>query len=216
MRKTVLLAVVALAQLVAAHPAAAAEVIVPPGNSGAAQYTEAFPTAAGERDAQHKEKRSPQKVLGKKESKQLQGKGADGKAVAKIVAETSPAPDAGGAAGSGTAAGAAGRSGGESGAGGAGGGEGEAKGGGGGAAPGNGGGNGGSGASGGGSGGGGASAQPRSVAQPAGSSGVGEVVGQATGASSGKLGLLLPLILLGAPVWAILWAWRRRQAQRVV
>lgn len=44
-----------------------------------------------------------------------------------------------------------------------------------------------------------------------GSSGVDQVIGQATGASSGDMGALLPLITLGAIGWAGAYAWRRRR-----
>ncbi len=45
-----------------------------------------------------------------------------------------------------------------------------------------------------------------------GSSGLGEVLAQATGSSSGQMGLLLPLILIAALVWAV--AFFRKQRSR--
>lgn len=212
MRATLLTAILALALSLAAPAYAGAEAIVPPGNSAAAQYTEAFPTASGERDTdKQKQKRSPQKVLGEEGSKQLQSKGQDGKAVAEIVAETSPAPDSAAAAvepessGSGGQADGSGNSkgpkdGGE-------GGSQQSSGGG----PAAGGGNGGSSPNGDGT--------ATTTIEVSGSSGLGEAVGQATGASSSDglgMGLLLPLILVGGLVWAILFAWRRRQQDQRV
>lgn len=55
--------------------------------------------------------------------------------------------------------------------------------------------------------------QTRSAAAPPGDSGVGEVVGHATGSSSDELGLLLPLLILGAAGWAVLFALRQRRRQ---
>ena len=47
---------------------------------------------------------------------------------------------------------------------------------------------------------------------PNGSSGLSEVLAQATGTSAdGETGLLLPLTVLGAAVWAAAYAWRRRR-----
>jgi hypothetical protein len=210
MRATPLTAILALALSLAVPTYAGAEVIVPPGNSAAAQYTEAFPTASGERDTdKQKQKRSPQKVLGEEGSKQLQSKGQDGKAVAEIVAETSPAPDSAAAAvepeSSGGQAGGSGNSRGPKD-----GGEGDSQQSSGGGPP-----------AGGGNGGfnpnGGAAA--KTTVEASGSSGLGEAVGQATGASSSDglgMGLLLPLILVGGLVWAILFAWRRRQQDQRV
>jgi hypothetical protein len=48
--------------------------------------------------------------------------------------------------------------------------------------------------------------------EPHGSSGLGEVLGQATGSSSsGQLGLLLPLVVIGAIAWALAFFWRQRR-----
>ena len=43
-----------------------------------------------------------------------------------------------------------------------------------------------------------------------GSSGLGEVLGQATGSSSGQLGLLLPLVIIATAAWACAFFWRQR------
>ena len=49
-------------------------------------------------------------------------------------------------------------------------------------------------------------------AEPSGSSGLGEVIGQATGSSSsGGLGLLLPLVLLGAVGWSVAYVSSKRR-----
>jgi hypothetical protein len=45
---------------------------------------------------------------------------------------------------------------------------------------------------------------------PSGSSGLGEVIAQATGSPSGPLGLLLPLAIVGAAAWALAFALRQR------
>ncbi|MEZ5079037.1 MAG: hypothetical protein R2725_16535 [Solirubrobacterales bacterium] len=58
-------------------------------------------------------------------------------------------------------------------------------------------------------GGGGGEGGPPAIEPPAGSSGAGEVLGQATGLSSGQLGLLLPLLIVGAIVWAAVFLQRR-------
>jgi len=209
MRATPFLAAIVAALLFVAPAGAASEAIVPPGNSAAAQYTEAFPTASGERDTDREQKkRSPQKVLGEKSSKQLQEKGPEGKAVADLVAETSPAPDSTASVEVESPAqprdegGDSGKSGGDSGQ----------------ASQGDGNDSGGAAGSGGGksNGGGGPSSAAPAGSGSSGSSGVGEVVGQATGASSGELGLFLPLILLGGLLWAVLFAWRRRQQDQRV
>ncbi len=207
MRATPLTAILALALSLSLPAYSAAEVIVPPGNSAAAQYTEAFPTASGERDTEkQKQKRSPQKVLGEKGSKQLQSKGKDGEAVAEIVAETSPAPDSAAVVESSSSSGQSGSGSSKGGNpkdskdGGDGGSQQSA---------------GGGSAAGGGNGGGGAAA--KTTVSASGSSGVGEAVGQATGSSSSDgLGILLPLILVGGLVWAIIFAWRRRQQDQRV
>lgn len=183
--------------------AAAAETVVPPGNSAATQYTEAFPTAGGNAVSNNginggSGGSSPSKVLGHGNAKKLESQGKTGREVAKLAAETAPSRGAAAPAASQGTGGTGGHS----------------------QAPGA---NGGGGA-GGGSGGAPAhkTASPGAAELPSqhlvdsakagdGSSGLGQVVGQATGSSDGQLGLLLPLILLGTVIWAATYAWRRRR-----
>ncbi len=201
-------ALLALALIALPATISAAAEIVPPGNSAASQYTEAFPTTGGERETEDsgKGKAVPAKTLGARNAKQLESKGKDGKAVAEFAAETAPAPvvtespQGGSEPDSGETGGQDNGSGG--------------------------------GAAGGGNGSGGGSGQGSpsaigdgkavstgfvtSLEEPSGSSGFGEVLGEATGSSSGKLGLLLPLIVIGAIVWSLFYLWRQRQqGQRV-
>lgn len=195
-------AVLAIA-LLAFVPSAGAE-IVPPGNSAASQYTEAFPSPGGERETEGRKqgKVVPADVLGARNSDRLESKGKEGKAVAEFAAETAPAPVSGLSEQSGQPPSDQGGGDDEQ----AGGGGASSGGGGGSSEP--------AGADSGGSasgpatgpkGGGGA------VEQPSGSSGFSEVVGQMTGSSSGKLGLWLPLIVIGAVVWSLVYFWRQRQ-----
>lgn len=199
----------AVAVFALALPAvAAAEAIVPPGNSAAAQYTEAFPTSGGEKETGEgkKAKPTPNQTLGGRNARNLESKGAEGKAVADFAAETAPTPVAtpveqsgggGGTAGAGDAKEAGDAKGQAEKADKAdkadrGSGDDEGK-----SAAGAGGGSGGSGGA---------------ASQPSGSSGLGEVLGQATGSSSsGKLGLLLPLIIVGAVAWSLFFLWRQKQ-----
>jgi hypothetical protein len=197
MRKAMISGLVLAAMALVVPVSALAEGIVPPGNSAASQYTEAFPTAVGEKDSEGKKKpdRSPSKVLGPRKARELEEQGSAGEAVADFAAETSPDPVApsaeqksGSPDGKKKAAGKSGESEGNGG---------EQSG----VTAGNG--------SGSGPGGG-------TLVSDSGSSGFGEVVGQATGTTdSGKLGLLLPLILAGAAIWAFAFYWRSRQKQRV-
>lgn len=47
---------------------------------------------------------------------------------------------------------------------------------------------------------------------PSGSSGLGEVIAQATGSSSsGEMGLLLPLVIVAALAWSLSYFWRQRR-----
>jgi hypothetical protein len=149
--------------------------LIPPGNSAATQYTEAYPTAGGSRKAERGDKqqnRPPAEVIGERTASELESRGPDGRAAAEVAAATAPA---GGLAIS-ADAGAGVESGGSQG------GEGRA------AAPGD---------------------------EADAGSGVGEVLGQATGSSSsGELGPLLPLTILAAIAWALFYVWwqRRRRA----
>lgn len=197
-------AAIAIAML--ALPAnAAAESVVPPENSAATQYTEAIPTGGGQKDAGNSgngKKRSPSSVLGSKKAKKLEAQGAQGHAAAQIAAETAPstvgatsevAPEPAPAPSEPAPAPhhKAPHS--------------EVK-------PKN-----------------GATSQKgkapnvqttqlQPVAQPpqldtsGGSSGLGEVLGQATGtSSSGELGLLLPLLVLATLGWGLLYGLRRKR-----
>jgi hypothetical protein len=178
--------------------------VVPPENSAATQYTEAIPTASGDKEAHGGRKPSPAKVLGAKNAKKLESQGKEGREVAKIVAETAPAPAGAGAAeeqapqrepspqqsaerpptqksdGDDTAAGA-----------GAGNGSGppdrpaESP---------------------------AAEPKPVSAEVPNGSSGIGEVIAEATGSSSsGQLGALLPLAIIATIAWSLGYFWRQRR-----
>ncbi len=165
--------------------AAGAESIVPPGNSAATQYTEAFPTAGGEKQAGNTRRGqplSPTKALGARNVHRLQEQGPAGRAVAEVAAETAPTPVAQAPAPSSESAGGHGHP--------------------------------------------TSGSEPQADRSPeateeisavrvdssGGSSGLGEVLGQATGSSSpdGGLGVLLPLIVIGAIAWAALTFWRRK------
>lgn len=180
--------------------------VVPPENSAATQYTEALPTAGGDKEAHGGgRKPSPAKVLGAENAKRLESRGKEGREVAQIVAETAPAP----AQSAGTSPSResspeptednqAKEDGGQEGA--AGGkldiGSGPPS---------------------------GPEAPARSrgpAAQPAnpptelpdGSSGLGEVIAEATGSSSsGQLGALLPLAIIATIAWSLGYFWRQRR-----
>lgn len=222
MRKAVLFA---LGLLALALPAGAAAQNVPPGNSAAAQYTETFPTSKGEENAQGPKKHvNPNSVIGSTKTKKLEEQGPEGAAVAEFTAETAPTTSGGGEESSGgpssgnsngggqkSNGGASGGGGGNGGGGskGSGGGEPSETGGGAPAGTGTGGGSGGGNGSGGGTSGGGSG--------PSGSSAVGEVASQATGVSSGALGLWLPIAIVAVLAWAAFYLWQRRQgADRAV
>ncbi len=200
LRLGLLLQLAALA-LVAALPAGAGAENVPPGNSGANQYTEVYPTGGGNRNAYAEgDELSPDKVIGKKNVTKLKEHGEEGEEVAELAAETAPvAEDDGevvvveeeGSSGGGTGGGAGNASGG-----GNGGGDGAASG-----EP--------------------ANQQPR-IDSPTttpvaadtdvqGSGGFGEIVSQMFGTSGNGMGALLPLLTLGAIAWAFLFAARQRQ-----
>lgn len=192
------MAIVAAAMLAfwALPSLAAAATVVPPGNSAATQYTETFPTTGGNAEVNSPingtglsprgSKRSPEKVLGSQTAEKLESHGQDGETVAALATETAPVSGAE-----------------ENGSGGGGGARKE-------------------------KGGGAAKAEgrvglggsvvvsrdPVTVAAPEGSSGLSEVLGHATGSSSGEMGLFLPLVLLAAPLFALAYAWRRRNSSR--
>jgi hypothetical protein len=73
--------------------AAAAAGTVPAGNPAATQYTEAFPTAGGPRDAEGPQRghgRSPAQVLGERNTRRLESQGEAGQEAAALAAETAP------------------------------------------------------------------------------------------------------------------------------
>jgi len=89
------LGTLALASLTLAAPgSASAAAVVPPGNSAATQYTEALPTAGGpkgtDRAQEQGKERTPSEILGAHKTRHLQAQGAEGRAVAAVVAETAP------------------------------------------------------------------------------------------------------------------------------
>jgi hypothetical protein len=176
--------------------AAAAETVVPPGNSAATQYTEAFPTSGGNAKTNSgiNGDASPAKVLGSGNAKKLESKGQVGHEVADLAAETAPAQvtsEGGSSAKPAPArqAKAGGHKKGDSSASGGVAGGGKPQGG------------GGAGAEGAGSG----------ASAGSGSSGFGEVLSQATGSGSGQLGLFLPLIVIGTLIWSLNFLWRQRR-----
>ncbi|MGH3427197.1 MAG: hypothetical protein ACRDQZ_06470 [Mycobacteriales bacterium] len=180
--------------------AASTPAVVPPENSAAAQYTEAVPTAGGDKPTGGGKTghRSPAKVLGSHNANKLEAQGKSGREVAEVVAATAPETKPGGAqttVGRSTAptpgvAGAAQRSkspkasrhgrasrrGVHSGP---------------------------------------APQEVRVTAPselPNGSSGFGEVLAEATGSSSGgQLGALLPLAISASIAWSLASLWRRRR-----
>lgn len=184
-------AAIALA-LALVSPAAAqeSEEVVPPENSAVNQYTEGFPTAGGEKDAHDRRggKRTPDKVLGERNTERLEQRGSAGRAVAELTAETAPVTAAPEATSESIVEETTAVGGGK--------------------------GNGGQGDQAPVQKGGLDAAQPVTLAfDPAevdGSSGTGSVIGQAFGSSSG-LGLLLPLLLLATIAWAIGYAMRQKR-----
>lgn len=182
----------------AAPAYAGAEYYVPPGNSAANQYTETLPSAGGDSGGKKKDKASPAATLGAGNAKKLEDQGPSGKAAAQLAAETAPATvpvtetasnDSGG---NGQAAGGGGKSG-------------------------NGGGSGGSGsgktANGAGSG---SATTTVQVDEPSGSSGIGAVLGQATGsADDGSLGLWLPVAIIAAIAGSVAYLVRTRPGRTV-
>lgn len=198
-RQILAIAAVSAVAALALPSAAAAEYYVPPANSAANQYTESFPGAGGESGGKRKGA-TPGTALGAGNAKKLEAKGPAGKAAAEIAAETAPPQlvDHGSSGGEGT-----GKSGGNGQTGGKGDGQSEAESSSG--APGTGGSNGGP--SGGGKGG------QANVDQPQGSSGFGQVLGQATGVNDGNLGLWLPLAIVLTLIGSVAYWVRTRHAQ---
>ncbi len=177
--------------------------VVPPENSAATQYTEALPTAGGDKEAHgNGRKPSPAKVLGAKNAKRLESQGKEGREVAQIVAETAPTP----ASAPSTAEEPTRPQGPSS--------QGDTK-----STP------EGEGDEAGGAGPGKGSGPPDrpsespatkptpvSTELPSGSSGFGEVIAEATGSSSsGQLGALLPLAIIATIAWSLGYFWRQRR-----
>jgi len=194
--------VAALALAAPASASATAETgsVVPPGNSAATQYTEAVPTAGGDKPSGGGKKQSAEKVLGSKNVQKLDSQGKAGHEVARVIAETAPEtsapvetapprePSSSGAnathqseqGGGVTSNGRGGdkqtrpphRP----------------------AAP------------------VAESPKPPPTALPNGSSGLSAVIAEASGSSSsGQLGALLPLAILAAIVWSLAFFWRQRR-----
>lgn len=203
LRQILVLAVATTAVAVPSH--AFAETVLPPGNSAVNQYTQTLPTPKGNVSVEGDSIGQPNKVLGQKNTKKLDQEGEDGRAAAELAAATSPSDTDSGDGGS-TGKGGSGddKEGSKNGAGGNG--------------AGNGGNGNGSGGGGGGSGGGSGSADVNTATKTIdtsasqGSSGLGTVLGQATGSSSsGGLGLLMPLAIVLGLIWCMTYLWRQRQ-----
>jgi hypothetical protein len=179
--------------------AAAAEYLVPPGNSAAIQYTETYPSAGGHRDAENQSRnrnRSPSKVLGERNAQRLKEHGPEGEAVAEVVAETAPTTPAaqsesssGGDDSDGNEPEKRKRDDGERSPAGA--------------AP--------------GSGNSGGPDRPQPTVSgdvdQSGSSGFGEVLASAVGAPAGGAGIILPLAFLGTLAWMLVLTFRQRKKQ---
>lgn len=179
----------ALVASLALPPLTAAGSIVPPGNSAATQYTETFPTTGGNAEVNSPigggggagGGRSAADVLGPRTAHTLEQLGQEGRNVAALATESVP-PAAEGDRGPAKPAHRGGGS--------------EAKNG-----PGSAGGSGDSG-----------QLNPALAGEaPGGSPGFGEVLSQATGSTSGQMGIFLPLVLVAALLWALAYAWRHRQ-----
>lgn len=72
-------------------PVGASGAVLPPGNSAANQYTEAYPTQGGSKPARDRGHATPAKALGADNAKRLEAQGADGRAAAELAAATAPA-----------------------------------------------------------------------------------------------------------------------------
>jgi hypothetical protein len=193
-RLSLLVAGVALAAMPAS---AAAEAYVPPGNSAATQYTEAVPTAGGPKTtnkSKHGQSRSPGKVLGADKTAKLDAQGPEGRAAAKLAASTAPTVVSGTGEGAATVHAHTSPH----------------------TAP------NGSGSGSGKSEGGEMPANPSGgpahhdgtltfSKASGGSSAIGEVAGQATGSSSGQLGIWLPLLIAAVVIWSGAYVLRRQR-----
>ncbi len=191
--RTISIAIAATLALLALPGSALAEYLVPEGNSAVTQYTEGFPTGGGEKKAGTTggKKATPAKTIGAANAKKLEQHGSEGAEVAEVAAETAPeaAPETTESSGGGQQS--------------------DPK------------------------------PKPHKTGKqhkppadeskteeeagtatlvpsqggdgPSGSSGLGEVLGAATGSSSGSLGLLLPLTIIAAIAWGIAYFLRQRK-----
>lgn len=162
--------------------AAAEEYFVPEGNSAVTQYSETFPTAGGDKDAESTKGHTPSKALGHENAKQLEQQGADGAAAAELAAATAPTasaePEPQPKKGKHKQGGKPGADRGQQSE------DAERE----------------------------AQATPAAVEDDSGSGGFGEVLAKALGLGSpGDLGFLLPLTLLASLAWALVYAARHRQ-----
>jgi hypothetical protein len=182
-----------------------AEELVPPGNSAVNQYTETIPTPGGSRNTENKgrkQSQAPHKALGSKNAQKLERHGSDGRAAAELAADTAPSTESAPSpeATDETDAETDGEDSGEkqaAGAGGGGGNDGERRG----------------KASVGSAHAVSGTGAEQAAEGPEGSSGFGEVVGEATGGSSSGLGFLLPLLIVAVAIWSFAYLLRhRRQA----
>jgi len=195
--RTLFMALLATLALLAAPALASAEYLVPEGNSAVTQYTEGFPTGGGEKKTEGSKHVTPGKAIGAGNAKKLEQHSPEGAAVAEVAAETAPVPvatpeststpESGGdqqpSSGKGSKQGKPAQKQGKQHEDQPQGSDQEE----------------------------GAAAAPAAGDGPSGSSGAGEVLGAATGTSSGAIGLLLPLIILAAIAWGLYYAWRQRQ-----
>ncbi|HET8863310.1 MAG TPA: hypothetical protein VFM94_08680 [Solirubrobacterales bacterium] len=195
-------AAIALALPASALGAEESSSVVPPENSAATQYTEAVPTAGGDKPSGGSgKKQTPAKVLGSKNAEKLESQGREGREVAQVVAETAPRTSAPADPAPAPVEPSPGTSAAKH--------QGQSQ--------------GGDGASS--AGDAGKQAHPErhaappvtappktSTELPSGSSGFGEVLAEATGSSSsGQLGALLPLAILAAIGWSLAYFWRQRR-----
>lgn len=161
--------------ILAFGPAAGATEFVPPENSAATQYTEAFPTGGGNQDAEKSGAghRSPAEALGASNAHRLQNQGRDGQATAELASATAPSQSTRMTLSEALNPHSQGRHGRD----------------------------------------GSTPSQSADSEEPNVNSGPGEVVGQATGASSSSdIGWLLPLVIGAATAWSLAFFWRRRRS----
>lgn len=85
-------AVLSLAALALPASAAAGQGKVPPGVSGAEQYTESLPGPGGNQPTGGGGDRTPAQVLGHRNAAQLEALGPEGRAAAQLAASSTPVP----------------------------------------------------------------------------------------------------------------------------